>query len=92
MSDLPNLKKENLNHALCHFIPEVTKKEGEGPYPGCTLYQLVGAIQEFLNVKKIPWVIAEGKGEDFEDVHTVLDNVMKERTDANIGVVKNKLV
>ena len=90
INDLPNLKKENLNHALCRFIPEVTKKKGDGPYPGRTLYQMVGAIQKYLNVNKIPWVIAEGKGSDFEEVRTVLDNVMKERTAANIGVVKRQ--
>ena len=40
LNDLPNLTKENLPHALCHFIPEVTKIKGEGPYPGRTLYEI----------------------------------------------------
>ena len=90
LNDLSNLKVENFSHALCRFIPEVTKKKGDGPYPGHTLYQMVGAIQKYLNINKIPWVIAEGKGVDFEEVGNVLDNVMKERTTANIGVVKRQ--
>ena len=39
---------------------------------------MVGAIQKYLNVHMLPWIIAEGKGPDFEDVRIVLDNVMKE--------------
>ena len=31
------VSKEKLIHALCRFIPEVTKKDG-GVYPGKTLY------------------------------------------------------
>ena len=90
LNDLPNLTKENLNHALCRFIPEVTKKKGEGLYLGKTLYQMVGAIQKYLNVNKIPWQINEGKDPQFDDVRTVLDNIMKERTAANIGMTKKQ--
>ena len=90
LNDLPNLKKDNLCHSLCRFIPEVTKQKGNGPYPGRTLYQLIGAIQKHLNVHKINWQINEGNDSEFEDVHIVLDNVMKERTAANIGVVKRQ--
>ena len=51
--DLKSLTKENLRHSLCYFIPEVTKKKGEGAYPGATLYQMIVAIQKFLNVNKV---------------------------------------
>ena len=88
-ADLRNLKElttENFVHAMCRFIPEVTRKKGEGPYPGRTLYQMYTSIQKYLNVNKIPWKILEGP--KFEDLHNVLDNVMKERTKANIGTVK----
>ena len=90
LNDLPNLKKENLSEALCRFVPEVTKQKGEGLYPGRTLYQLVGSIQKYLNINRINWQIGEGKDPAFEDVRVVLDNVMKERTAANIGVVKKQ--
>ena len=90
LNDLPNLRRDNLSHALCRFVPEVTKKKGVGLYPGRTLYQMLSAIQKYLNVNKIPWQIPEGKDPVFDDVRTVLDNVMKERTAQNIGVVKKQ--
>ena len=55
LNDMPNLTKENLQHALCHFIPEVTKVKGEGPYPGSTLYEMIVAIQKYLKINKIFW-------------------------------------
>ena len=45
LENIETLTKENLQHSLCHFIPEVTKIKGEGLYPGKTLYQMVAAIQ-----------------------------------------------
>ena len=86
LMDLKSLEKENLRHSLCYFIPEVTKKKGEGPYPGATLYQMIVAIQKFLNVNKIPWKLIDDPY--FSDVKIVLDNVMQERTAMNVGVVK----
>ena len=85
---LEGLEKDNLNHALCRFIPEVTCKRGEGPFPGATLYQMIVAIQKYLNVNKIKWKLIDG--DDFEDTRTVLDKVMQERTVQNIGVVKRQ--
>ena len=46
---------------------------------------MVIAIQKYLWVNRIKWDLVEGT--DFLDVKTVLDNVMRERTEANIGVV-----
>ena len=43
ITKLESLEKMNLNHALCRFIPEVTKSKGEGLYPGrfcCVLTKL----------------------------------------------------
>ena len=48
-----------------------------------SLYQLVVAIQKFLNFKKINWKLIEGP--QFTDVKIVLDNVMKERTEMGVG-------
>ena len=86
--ELETLEKNNLNHALCRFIPEVTRKRGEGPYPGATLYQMIVAIQRYLFVNKIRWKMLDDP--EFEDMCTVLDNVMRERTAQNIGVVKKQ--
>ena len=90
LNELSTLRKDNLCHALCRFVPEVTKKKGGGLYPGLTLYQMLSAIQKYLNVNKINWQIPEGKDPEFEDVRVVLDNVMKERTAQNIGVTKRQ--
>ena len=89
LNDLSTLTKENFCHALCRFIPEVTKQKGTGPYPGRTLYQMVSVIQKFLTVNKLKWKIVDNV-EAFEDVKIVLDNVMKERTAANVGVGKKQ--
>ena len=86
--DLENLTKENLQHALCYFIPEVTKVKGEGPYPGKTLYQLIVVLQKYLNINKLKWKLVEGS--DFEEMRNVLDNVMQERTRMNLGIVKKQ--
>ena len=85
ITNLEKLEKENLQHALCHFIPEVTKVWGEGLYPGNTLYQMIIAITKYLNVNKLYWQLVEGI--EFQDVRIVLDNVMKERAALNVGIV-----
>ena len=86
--NIEGLEKGNLNHALCRFIPEVTKKRGDGPFPGATLYQMIIAIQKYLFVNKLKWKLMVS--EEFEEMRNVLDNVMKERTLANVGVVKRQ--
>ena len=83
LNDLPKLDKDCLSHALCLFIPEVMKRNGE-MYPGKTLYQMIVAIQKHLNINRIPWQLISDY--DFLDVRTVLDNVMQERTAMNLGV------
>ena len=88
LENLATLTKENLLHALCHFVPEVTKVKGEGLFPGHTLYQMVSAIQKYLVVNKIYWRLIHGT--KFSDLKTVLDNVMQERTKINVGVVKKQ--
>ena len=82
-----DLDKSCFIEALCYFIPEVTKRDGE-LYPGATLYQLIVALQKYLNINRIQWELISGK--EFLDVRTVLDNVMKERTSMHLGVVKRQ--
>ena len=60
LKKLEELIKENLEHALCRFIPEVTKVKGDGPYPGKTLYQMIVAIQKYLNINKLNWKLIDG--------------------------------
>ena len=91
LNHLESLTKDNLNSALCRFIPEVTKQKGDGQYPGRTLYQMICAIQKHLQVNKLYWKLLEGEGSEFSDIRVVLDNVMKEQTAANIGVSKKQV-
>ena len=81
------LDKMNLIHALCYFIPEVTKKSGEF-FPGKTLYQIVVGIQKHLQIHKITWKLIKDPG--FIDVKTVLDNVMKDQAALNLGLVSRQ--
>ena len=90
LQDLENLKKDDFEHAMYRFIPEVTKQKGDGPYPGKTLYQLVVDIQKYLNFNKIMWKLVDLKGTEFEDLTNVLDNVMKEQTEMGVGTVKKQ--
>ena len=89
LNNLETLTKENLQHALCHFIPEVTKVKGDGPYPGRTLYEMIVAIQKYLKINKMNWKLVDA--DEFCDLNTVLDNVMQERTAMNVGVVKKQV-
>ena len=88
LNKLEDLKRDNFEYALCRFIPEVTKVKGEGPYPGKTLYQMIVAIQKYLNINKLNWKLVDGN--EFPDLRTVLDNVMQEHTAMNIGVSKRQ--
>ena len=85
LSDLKSLEKEQLEEALCCFIPEVTKLKGYGMYPGHTLYQMCVAIQKYLNINGLKSKIVDGI--DFQQLRVVLDNVMKERAQLKVGNV-----
>ena len=88
LDQVGSLTKTNLAYSLCLFLPEVTKvKDGEA-YPGKTLYQMVIAIQRYLNEKGLDWKLIDGTG--FQTVKVVLDNVMKECAHDNIGIVKQQ--
>ena len=44
LNNLKDLEASNLEHVMCHFVPEVTMVRGEGLYPGQTLYWMIVAI------------------------------------------------
>ena len=79
------LTKMSFKNALCMFIPEVTKMRDGSDYPGKTLYEMVTSIQKYLHEKKVYWKLLDDP--QFTEVCTVLDNVMKERAEANIGLI-----
>ena len=82
------LTKVNLCHALCSFIPEITKVKDGSAYPGATLYQMIVSIQCHLVENGLNWKLIDGT--EFAKVKTVLDNVMKEHAQNNIGTVKRQ--
>ena len=88
LSNVKELKKESLCKALCRFIPEVTKVKDGQDYLGKTLYEMVVSIQKYLNQNDLPWKLLEDPV--FINVKTVLDNVMKERAQSNIGLVRKQ--
>ena len=77
----------NLIHSLCHFIPEITKVNDEA-FPGKTLYQLIVSLQKYLETKLIYRRLI--KDREFCDVRTLIDNVMKERAQMNLGLVSRQ--
>ena len=88
LNDLGSLQKKQFKSSLCCFVPEVTKSKGDGPYPGKTLYQMIVAIQKFLEINKIKWRLIHGS--EFDELKTVLDNVMKEHCAENVGTIRKQ--
>ena len=69
------------------FIAEVKKIDGT-EYPGKTLYHLVVSIQKHLNTKGKPWKLIENP--HFNQLRTVLDNLMKECALQQIATIKRQ--
>ena len=85
---LSTLKKENFEYCLCRFMCEVRKSKGGGEYPGCTLYQMFCALQNFLKKKGLKWRIEHSV--KFQNFNRVLDCVMQEREQLAIGTVRQQ--
>ena len=82
------LDREEFKYSMCRFIAEVRKKKGDGDFPGKILYQLCVAIQKHLRLHKIMWRIIDGP--EFQNLKNILDNVMKQRAQMNIGTTKKQ--
>ena len=82
LENVPTITKESLKYALCCFITEVKKLDGN-EFPPCTLYDLVICIQFYLETEGFSWRLIID--EVFKEVKFTLDNTMKERTQAAIG-------
>ena len=79
------LTKSDLCHALCRFVPEITKMKDGSEYPGKTLYELIISIQRHLTENGLNLKLIDAP--EFVNVKTVLDNIMKERARENIATV-----
>ena len=88
LDDISKLDKNAFIHALCNFIPEVTKVKDGSDYPGKTLYEMVTSIQKYLSQNNVFWKLIDDP--EFREVRTVLDNVMKECAQRNIGTTKKQ--
>ena len=82
------LEKDTFEYAMCKFLAEVTKQKDGSDYPGAMLYQLCVSIQKLLSLKGKNWKLVEDG--QFLQLRTVLDNLMKERAQCQIGMVKRK--
>ena len=88
LSKVEKLNAKSFEYAMCKFIAEVTKQKDGSDYPGHTLYEMCVAIQKHLTHNGLNWKLI--KSDQFSELHTVLDNVMKERASDNIGLVKKQ--
>ena len=85
---IESLSKMSFKNALCMFIPEVTKVEDGSDYPGRTLYEMIRSIQKYLHQNKVYSKLLDDP--EFRKVQTVLDNVIKERVEANMGMIRKQ--
>ena len=81
------LEKDSFEFSMCKFIAEVKKVNGD-EYPGKTLYHIVVSIQKHLVRGGKKWKLIESV--EFGKLCNVLDNLMKERAQNNIGLVKRQ--
>ncbi len=89
LNNVRQVSKGNLAFSLCAFVSEVKKKDGT-EYPGATLYQIIICIQFFLQKHGIDWKILDDP--DFVRLRFTLDNVMKQRAKARLGLKKSAQV
>ena len=87
LDDHETITEANLVFAMCRFIREVLKLNGE-QFPGKTLYEMVMCVQFHLETIGFMWKLLSN--EHFVDLKFTLDNVMKERASLNIGGVPKK--
>ena len=75
--------KQELAYSLIRFVTEIKRIDGKD-YPPQTLRQIVIMIQMYLNENGIYWKLIDDL--KFVQLRNVLDNIMKERTSAGLGV------
>ena len=84
--DLENqatINADSLHFALCRFLTEVKKLDGSD-YPGRTLYDIVICVQFHLECLGYSYKLISEDG--FRDIKFTLDNLMKQRTSAGLGI------
>ena len=88
LENVSQLDKVSLQYALCKFLAEVTKVKDGTDYPGKTLYEMLLSIHKYLNENSLNWKLIDDP--EFVTLRTVLDNIIKERAESNIGMIKRQ--
>ena len=83
LEDEESVTVESLVFALCRFLTEVKKVNGED-YPPKTLYEMIICIQFHLETLGFSYKLVSDD-DNFKDLKYTLDNIMKERTAAGLG-------
>ena len=83
LEDKATITAKSLKFALCRFITEVKKIDGQD-FPGKTLYHLVVCIQFHLECLGFAFKIINDPA--FKDLKFMLDNTMKARVSQGIGL------
>ena len=78
------LLKSELAYAMCRFVREIKKLDGSD-YPPNTICEIVIMIQMHLHEHNMYWML---DGEEFLNLRNVVNNTMRERTAAGLGVKK----
>ena len=87
LEDLSTISTESLKFALCRFIIEVKKVNGED-FPGKILYDIIVSLQFYLESCVFSFKLINDKA--FCDLKFTLDKTMKERTVHGIGISVKK--
>ena len=74
---IQDFDKQDLCYALCRFIREVCRLDGDD-FPPNTVREIVIMIQMFLQQSGVFWKLFDDP--EFSTLHSVVDNTMKERT------------
>ncbi len=90
-SDLnfPNsITKTDLMYTLLRFVTEICKLNSDN-YPPRTIYQIVICLQMYLESSKVYFKLLSKEDPTFVNLYFVIDNLMKECTEAGLGKVKS---
>ena len=87
LEDMSTITVDSLVFGMRRFITEIRKKDGND-FPPKMLYQIVLCVQFHLETKGITWRLLED--EFFKELEFTLDNLMKQRTSAGLGITVRK--
>ena len=78
------LNKKMFSYAVCRFITEIKKLNGE-EYPPKTIYEMVMCLQMHLELKGVFWKLLDDTDSDFVQLRYTCDNLMKEKASGGLG-------